>query len=490
MGNAVDPSSILEQIRRARLYNPNFGAAPVSQNQTPEITSNQSPITIPGNIQEAQVQAPQSPKDKALADYRQVLQQGAPNQSDYHPSVGRRIAAVLLGSLAGMHDVKSGAEVGHGIAYGPYDQKLTEYQKRLAEKKALYETESGAEKESSLEKEQGARTSTEEAKREAEKARGLTEEGKARALVPGTPEFEGEQKKLQIQHPNTPKLPVPYELKLKNGETVVGYEGQNGQFKDAEGNIYGTDSIENARKVGTSEPKGTTVKPPREGEAGYIDQWMKEHGGREPSTAERTQIHKAYESAGKDTSDQDLRKEIQMGTARQNANRNYQTQFNQASSHLDKLDQVKLLITTGTPESIAVAVPNVLTALISGQGTGVRITQAEINQILHARGFGQSIEAFTNKISGKGALDKKTKQDIVSMVDDVSKKVQQKQKQLADTMDEIDNAKTPEEISKAHIKYRKLSTGGSSQGGTNELPGGITLDDINKELARRKGAQQ
>jgi hypothetical protein len=475
MGNSVDPISILEQLKRKQLYNPNFGAGSVTQSQEQDpVQSQESPPqgsppqqpqpqqtqqTLPTqNPQQSQarVQVPaQSPRDQALAQYRQAMQVPAPSQADYHPSVMRRIAAGLLGGVAGLSDPKTGYQVGHGVAYGPYDRKLTDYQKNLAQKKEAFETEEDAE----LGK---AKTEEQLAQKNAEEKRAGSEEANRKVK-----EFEispaGQEAKLKLAHVEHPdKLPVPYELELTNGEKIVGYEGSNGQFKDSENNIYGADSIKSARKVGSTSSKtgDTTTKPPREGEAGAIDQWTQEHNGRAPNYSERLNIHRQYA----DKPEGDFKQEIQLGNARLAANRNYQTQLNQASSHLDKLDQVKLLITNSTPESLAVAVPNVLTALISGQGTGVRITQAEINQILHARGLGDSVEAFVNKISGQGSLSATQKKDISSMIDDVKGKVSQKQKDLSDTMDEIDNAKNPDDISKAHIKYRKGLTGGASQG--------------------------
>lgn len=449
-------------------------------------------------IQPGQGPQPISPRDQALSAYRQVQQEGQPSQVDYHPSITRRIIGTLLGGASGFDPnaaiTTPAGKLGHDITYGPYDKSVSEYQKKLAQKKEAYETEAGAETQEAKLGEVGAQKSAEVERGRAEVARKEEEEAKTREIQPGTPEFEGKMKQLQVQYPDTRfnKPPTPYTLKLKNGKSVVGYEGQGGQFKDSDGNIYGPNAIENAYKVGT-EPKETT-KPPREGEAGYIDKLAKklhpDDENPELTPEEQLQAHKSYDTAGrKDTiSDPDaaaFRRDVQMTNAKNTANRQYATQFSQASAHLDKLDQVKLLITTGNPESLAIAVPNVLTALISGTGTGVRITQAEINQILHARGWGENVEAFVKKISGQGALSSKQRQDLVGIMDDVKDKVVKKQKRLSDTMDKIDSAEKPSDISKAHIEHRKGELESDKQK-TNELPGGITLDEINAEIEKRK----
>lgn len=508
MGNAIDPTSILEQIKRARLYNPNFGQnlAPVqdqgvsqasqqaqasTQDQNPPQLPTQAPNPgmIPGSGMTGTIQPPAqsqpSPRDQALSEYRQMIQSGAPSQSDYKPSITRRIIGALLGAGVGLSNPQAGSAIGHQISYGPYDKASSDYQKKLAEKKLAYETESGAQKEGISEKEQLARTDAEGERAQAETARRLGEEGKLRSLQPGTPEFEGEERKLKIQHPNTPKIPVPYELTLKNDEKVVGYEGQNGQFKDAEGNIYGTDSIKSARKVGTSEPKSSIEKPAREGEAGAIDQWTKEHG-REPSYAERKTIHREYADAPKDTGVNDFRKEIQMQTAREVAQRPHQRNLDAATNQLDRINRSISMIDTSKPEDIALAIPEILTSVVSGQGTGVRITTPEINRMVHARGLGESVDAFLNKLKGKGDLGGIQKSDLKGLLTDVQAKVVEKQKDISDLMDKIDSATKPEDIGKAQIEYRKKLTGSGTESKNSELPGGITLDDINKELERRK----
>ena len=50
------------------------------------------------------------------------------------------------------------------------------------------------------------------------------------------------------------------------------------------------------------------------------------------------------------------------------------------------------------------AIPELLTSLVSGQGTGVRITQPELNAITANRGIKGNAEAWFNSMAGKGKL--------------------------------------------------------------------------------------
>ena len=477
--------NIGELLRRAQLQNQLSitGGQPIPQGIEPQ-GQDQSPQYPSSSQANSVVPTQSSERDKALNSYRQALQAPAPQ---YNPSILRRVIGGLLGAGVGITNPQAGNELSRNITQQPYNKQLSEYQQNLAQKKAIFDLEEGAQKESSLENEQRTRTEAEKERASAEVARRLDEEGKLRTLQPGTPEYKAELEKLKIQHPNTPKLPSPYELELKNGEKIpVAYEQQNGQFKDTNDNIYGPDAIKSARKIGTNEPKSEKEKPEREGEAGAIDQWTKEHG-RAPNYSERVSIHRQYAEKPVDSGAAAIANEFKLQTAKTAAARSFERNRDLATQQLDRIDRGIEEVNSSKPTDLAIAIPTVLTALVSGQGTGVRITQAEMNNIIKARGFGDSIQAFTNKLQGLGNLADKQKVDLKGLLSDVRKKVEQRQRETSDTADAIYDADDLKAINAARTKYNKKLIG---QDQNDQLPGGITLDDINKEIARRKGQTQ
>lgn len=120
--------------------------------------------------------------------------------------------------------------------------------------------------------------------------------------------------------------------------------------------------------------------------------------------------------------------------------RPYQTAYTNSTSQLDKiLDAEKMVAGAGQSGAIgqALAIPKVLTALVSGQGTGVRITQAELNSIAKARGITGDIEGWINNLMGQGQLSTKQQQQLNGILSDVRDRLTKKIAIHKTALDEI-----------------------------------------------------
>jgi hypothetical protein len=143
----------------------------------------------------------------------------------------------------------------------------------------------------------------------------------------------------------------------------------------------------------------------------------------------------------------------------------HEKSISDANSQLEKITDARAMV-NGNAESQALGLPKVLTALVSGQGSGVRITQAELNMIGKARGIEGDVEGFINKLSGKGQLTGTQKQQLTQILDDVKARVLQKQQIANDALDSINSAKSREEIVAADKAARdKLGAMEKGQGG-------------------------
>lgn len=226
-----------------------------------------------------------SPRDQALAEYRDVLNQPPPNINDpqYKPSIGRRIAAALLGGIAGLHDPKTGYTVGHGTAYGKFDQAMSDYQRRLAQKKEAFETEQGVAKESATEEELKARRGAEEERAAAEHARRLYEEYRTSDLA-----HQREMEKIWGRGFFKEGANNLYEIPLKNGKTVVASKKGDEFVEIGTGTPLGPDTYDASKihKVGTTVASEKEPNQYRDFREGYIDKYKKTHGGKDPSTDE------------------------------------------------------------------------------------------------------------------------------------------------------------------------------------------------------------
>jgi hypothetical protein len=141
----------------------------------------------------------------------------------------------------------------------------------------------------------------------------------------------------------------------------------------------------------------------------------------------------------------------------------HQKAVDSANAQLEKIADARAMI-NGNAEAQGLGIPKVLTALVGGQGTGVRITQAELTSIAHARGLQGDIEGTLNKWAGKGALSREQQQQLTQILDDVKARIMQKQAIHSDALDTINGASTREQIIQADKDARKkigdLESGG------------------------------
>jgi hypothetical protein len=126
----------------------------------------------------------------------------------------------------------------------------------------------------------------------------------------------------------------------------------------------------------------------------------------------------------------------------------YEKGASDAQAQLDKIADARAMV-NGNAESQALGMPKVLTALVSGQGSGVRITQPELNSIAKARGLSGDIEGTLNKWSGKGQLTATQKQQLTQILDDVKTRIEKKAAIHSAALDSINGASSREQVIQA-----------------------------------------
>jgi hypothetical protein len=132
----------------------------------------------------------------------------------------------------------------------------------------------------------------------------------------------------------------------------------------------------------------------------------------------------------------------------------WQTMSTGVDSQLDKILDAEKMVAGGAIQQ-ALGIPKVLTALVSGQGSGVRITQAEMNSIAKARGIGGDIEGWFQKLSGKGTLIPEQQNQLNGILQDVRARILQK-KAIADSaLDEMKSGSSRADVIAADKKAAK-----------------------------------
>lgn len=136
----------------------------------------------------------------------------------------------------------------------------------------------------------------------------------------------------------------------------------------------------------------------------------------------------------------------------------YGTSYSKANdagnAQLEKIADARSMI-NGNAESQALGLPKVLTALVSGAGSGVRITQAELNMIGKARGISGDVEGTINKWAGQGSLSKAQQQQLTQILDDVKTRIMQKQAIANSALDTINGASSRGQIIQADKEARQ-----------------------------------
>jgi hypothetical protein len=183
------------------------------------------------------------------------MQEQAPSQADYHPSIGRRILGSLIGGASAFDpnfvSKNPMSQLGHDYVYGSQDKKISDYQKRLAQKKEAYEAEEKASSDEAKVGELGERRKAETARAGAEEARRKGEEW--RVSPPG---LAAKLEQVKAAHAGTPKESKLYNVTLKNGESATVTRDASGQLMLGDTPLgeksYDASTL---REIGTTLPK-------------------------------------------------------------------------------------------------------------------------------------------------------------------------------------------------------------------------------------------
>jgi hypothetical protein len=165
----------------------------------------------------------------------------------------------------------------------------------------------------------------------------------------------------------------------------------------------------------------------------------------------------------------------------------YEAMNTAATSQLDKIDEAMSMI-HGNAEAQALGIPKTMTALVSGQGSGVRITQPELNMIARARGIQGDFEGWANKLSGKGTLTTTQQQQLEGVLADAKQRILLKQQIANQTLDAINGASSRDQIVEADKSARKafsqLEKYGRYEG--EKLPDGRVIQRIYEQGGKVK----
>jgi hypothetical protein len=123
----------------------------------------------------------------------------------------------------------------------------------------------------------------------------------------------------------------------------------------------------------------------------------------------------------------------------------YQTAYDKGAQTQERIELTRRNVDAGYVGQ-GLAIPELITSLVSGQGTGIRVTQAELNAITANRGIKGDAESWFNSIAGKGKLTDTDKKQIKGVLADAETRLQKKIAVNSGTLDAINGAGSREDV--------------------------------------------
>lgn len=276
-----DQSDLGELLRRQRLAQQFAFAQP----QTPMSLQDQippappappDPTRDPSQPQPTQQIAPPPSDRPARAAYMAALGQPPPERKPL--STGRKILGAIAGGLAGMHDPRSGIEVGRAISEGPYEKQLSDYEKKVARLKEAYGVEEATAKDTIEERLKKAQAGEAEARlpligAQKEEAEATAAEKKYKI----SPQAKQDAIDVATSKARASGRYPPTGIgTLKEGAGFLAlHEDKDGNWVDSDGRAIDETQFDKIEKI------GTPVKPEKETTTEKdIDDWLKRNPGK------------------------------------------------------------------------------------------------------------------------------------------------------------------------------------------------------------------
>lgn len=136
-------------------------------------------------------------------------------------------------------------------------------------------------------------------------------------------------------------------------------------------------------------------------------------------------------------------------------------EFSTVNTQLQNIEQARAELQSN-PVGQSLAAIKTLSALAGGQGSGVRITQAELNSIAGGLGIGEGFNNWLSRVSGQGRFDTATSKQINDVLTAVENKAREKQTTLDTALVNLERAKTVDEAHGIADQYRKSVMGSGS----------------------------
>ena len=152
-------------------------------------------------------------------------------------------------------------------------------------------------------------------------------------------------------------------------------------------------------------------------------------------------------------------------------------EFSAARTQLESLNEARQLINSGAVGQSLGTIKTIV-GVAGGRGSGVRITQAELNSMASKLGLGDSMENWLSSVQGKGRYGPDTVRQINGVLSTIENTARAKEQNLRGALDALDEPGV--DIKKVERDYRNSVAPSANQAGqpkvgdTKQFPNGKT----------------
>ena len=171
-------------------------------------------------------------------------------------------------------------------------------------------------------------------------------------------------------------------------------------------------------------------------------------------------------------------------------NKRLTTGYDKLQGQMDNLDAAEKEI-SGTAPAQALGIIKSIVATAGGQGSGVRITQAELNSLTKARNLGDSFEAWLQKFGSGKSLAPEQVTQIRDMLSGIRETANAKHQQYLDSLDRLNGARSVQDVRQIESEFNHAQSGGSakpigSKADYDALPKGASYIDADGKTYTKK----
>jgi hypothetical protein len=164
-------------------------------------------------------------------------------------------------------------------------------------------------------------------------------------------------------------------------------------------------------------------------------------------------------------------------------NKQLEDQAKSVDTKVEKLDTALTNVHMGTAAADALVAPELLSVMAGGQGSGLRMNEAEISRITHGRSTVEDIKAWGQKLANGKSITPEQRKQITDILQEAGRKAAAKQKLIQESREGLLNAESVEEHRRIMSHTKKsledldsAGVGGTGTGGGMPPPGSTVRD--------------